>query len=101
MIKSIATCILFTLLWVNLAFARHPVLIVPGTNDVSANMVSGCLKATMERAGYEVYPVDFPNTGQGFIQEDVKRLKEAIDKITKGQSGAKSLGGIEKCLKKY
>ena len=41
MIKSIATCILFTLLWVNLAFARHPVLIVPGTNDVSANMVSG------------------------------------------------------------
>jgi len=59
---------LFTLLWANIAFAKKPVLIFPGTNDVSANMVSGCLKTTLERAGYQVHTLadlggDFPENG--------------------------------------
>ncbi|PIX17028.1 hypothetical protein COZ71_05465 [Candidatus Desantisbacteria bacterium CG_4_8_14_3_um_filter_40_12] len=68
MIKKIVLGLVLSLFWLSPAFAKKPVLIFPGTNDVSANMVSGCLKTTLERAGYQVHTLadlggDFPENG--------------------------------------
>jgi pimeloyl-ACP methyl ester carboxylesterase len=86
MIKRIVLCLIITLFWLNLAFAKNSVLLVHGTNANSEMWETGCLKKTLKNAGFEVFTLadlvgDFSNRGQGLIQEDMKRLKQAIDEV--------------------
>lgn len=93
--RVIALSLIATLFWLSPAFAKNPVLLVHGTNANSEMWETGCLKKTLQNAGIETYTLadlgcDFPDKGQGFIQEDVKRLKQAIDEI-KRRTGAKKV----------
>ncbi|MEW6609626.1 MAG: hypothetical protein AB1414_19635 [bacterium] len=92
MIKRIALGLVLTLFWLNPAFAKNPVLIVPGINSISQDMKDGCLVKTLQNAGIDTFTMadvgkEFSNRGQGFIQEDVKLLKQAIDEV-KRRTGA-------------
>jgi pimeloyl-ACP methyl ester carboxylesterase len=94
MFKKIVLGLVLGLFWLTPAFAKNPVLLVHGTNANSEMWETGCLKKTLKNAGFDVFTLadlfsDFPDKGQGFIQEDIKHLKKVIDKITKGQPGTK------------
>ncbi|MEW6608665.1 MAG: hypothetical protein AB1414_14670 [bacterium] len=88
MIKRITLGLIFTVLWCSNALAKYPVLILPGINSTSQDMKNGCLVKTLKNAGIDVFTLadvgkEFLNRGQGFIQEDVKLLKQAIDEVKK------------------
>ncbi|MEW6618763.1 MAG: hypothetical protein AB1422_05365 [bacterium] len=84
--KKVALCLILNLLWSSIAFAKYPVLILPGINSTSQDMKDGCLVTTLKNAGIDVFTMadvgkEFLNRGQGLIQEDVKLLKQAIDEV--------------------
>lgn len=75
-----------SLFWLSPAFAKNPVLLVHGINADSEMWRKGCMAKTLKNAGLDVFTLsdlfgDFPNKGQGLIQEDVKLLKQAIDEV--------------------
>ncbi|MEW6618761.1 MAG: hypothetical protein AB1422_05355 [bacterium] len=103
--RVIALCLVSSLFWLSPAFAKNPVLIVHGLNGDSQSFKDGCMVKTLQNAGLQVFTLadvggDFPNRGQGLIQEDVKLLKQAIDEVkrrtgaTKVDIVAHSRGGI-------
>ncbi|MEW6609083.1 MAG: alpha/beta fold hydrolase, partial [bacterium] len=87
--RAIILGLVGSLFWLTPAFAKNPVLLVHGTNDTSEMWETGCLKKTLQNAGFDVFTLadfpelggDFPLKGQGLIQEDIKQLKKIIDKI--------------------
>ncbi|MDI6736582.1 MAG: hypothetical protein QME42_10420, partial [bacterium] len=105
MFKRIALGLVLGLFWISPTFAKNPVLIVHGINGDSQSFKDGCLVTTLKNAGMQVFTLadlfgDFPNRGQGLIQEDVKLLKKAIDEVkrrtgaTKVDIVAHSRGGL-------
>ncbi|MEW6620180.1 MAG: alpha/beta fold hydrolase [bacterium] len=93
--RTIILGLVGTLFLLSPAFAKNPVLIVHGLNGDSQSFKDGCMVKTLQNAGFDVFTLadlfgDFPNRGQGLIQEDVKKLKQAIDEV-KRRTGATKL----------
>ncbi|MDI6734955.1 MAG: hypothetical protein QME42_01965, partial [bacterium] len=84
MIKRMALGLVISLFWITFAFAKNPIILLPGTGSKPDMFNKQCLIKTLMNAGYtndEIGVVNFDSDNQGFIQEDVKALKQKIDEI--------------------